>query len=164
MPRFWPVVALLVLAAAGCGGAKTVVVTRTVALEPPASQALYGHIQSLQRRNGEWELRFDPAWFLGGVTANTAAAEDGAVDPGQPVPNDYYIVDEGHRVLTYHVADGARVTVLVRAVKQKRISVAELAKVLDGTSAVQLFEPLDSGVWITVRIDTVRSITQQYLP
>jgi hypothetical protein len=155
---------LAIVVLAGCGGTKTVVVTRTVALEPPANQALFGHIQSLQRKEGRWELRFDPAWFLGGVTANTAAAEDGAVDPGQPVPNDYYIVDEGHRVLTYRVADGARVTVLVRGVKQKPISVAELAKVLDGTSNVQLFEPLDSGVWITVRIDTVRSIVQQYRP
>jgi hypothetical protein len=125
---------------------------------------LFGHIQSLQRKGGAWVLRFDPAWFLAGVTANTAAAEDGAVDPGQPVPNDYYIVDEGHRVLTYRVADGARVMVLVRGVKRKSISVAELAKVLDGTSSVQLFEPLESGVWITVRIDTVRSIVQQYRP
>jgi hypothetical protein len=80
------------------------------------------------------------------------------------VPNDYYIVEEGHRLLTYPVADGARVTVLTGAVKPKRISVAELAKVVDGTSAVKLFEPLDSGVWITVRIDTVRSIKQQYRP
>ena len=27
-------------------------------------------------------MRFDPAWFLTGITANTAAAEDGAVAPG----------------------------------------------------------------------------------
>ena len=44
-------------------------------------------------------MRFDPAWFLSGDTANTAAAEDGAVEPGQPVPNDNYVVEEGHRLL-----------------------------------------------------------------
>src|SRR5262249_31153720 len=140
----------------GCGGTKTVVVTKTVALEPPAQQALFGHIQSLQRKAGRWELRFDPAWFLGGDTANAAA--------GQVVPNDYYVLDEGHPVLTYHLADGAGVLGPGQGVQGKRISVADLARELDGTSAVPLFEPLDSGVWITVRIDTVRSIVQQYRP
>ena len=48
-------------------------------------------------------MRFDPAWFLSGETANRAAAEDGAVPPGQPVPNDNYRVEEGHRLLTYLV-------------------------------------------------------------
>ena len=155
---------MVAVAAAGCGGTTTVTVTRTVALEPPRETTLFGHIDSLVRKDGRWEMRFDPAWFLSGLTANVAAAEDGAVDPGQPVPNDFYVVEEGHRLLTYPVADGAHVTVLVRAVKPKRISVAELAKIVDGTSAVKLFEPLDSGVWITVRIDTVRSIKQQYRP
>jgi hypothetical protein len=39
----------------------------------------------------------DPAWFLSGVTANVAAAEDGVVTAGQPVPNDNHVVNESHR-------------------------------------------------------------------
>ena len=31
-------------------------------------------------------------------------------------------------------------------------------------SDLDLFEPLDTGVWITIDVDTVRSIYQQYRP
>ena len=48
----------------------------------------FGHIKSLKRDGDGYRLRFDPAWFTSGVTANEAAAEDGAVELGQPVPND----------------------------------------------------------------------------
>ena len=44
------------------------------------------------------------------------------------------------------------------------ISVAELARVLAGTSRIRLFEPLDSGVWVTTDNDSVRAIDQQYRP
>jgi hypothetical protein len=42
--------------------------------------------------------------------------------------------------------------------------VAELQKLVAGTSGLDLFEPLDSGVWITIDIDTVRAVYQQYKP
>ena len=53
---------------------------------PPAELVEFGYIKSLDAKGSRYEMRFDPAWFLSGVTANTAAAEDGAVPPGQPVP------------------------------------------------------------------------------
>ena len=73
---------------------------------------LFGHIKSLERSGDHYLLRFDPAWFTSGATANTAAADDGAVEPGQPVPNDNYVVDESHRLLTYLVPETADVTIL----------------------------------------------------
>ena len=79
-----------------------------------ARRRLFGHIESLRAEGDHYELRFDPAWFLSGETANRAAAEDGAVAPGEPVPNDNYVVEEGHRVLTFLVQPTAHVTVLVR--------------------------------------------------
>jgi hypothetical protein len=90
----------LVVWAAGCGSTKTVTKTVTVTTvqaeqAPPARQTLFGHIKSLQAKGGGFVMRFDPEWFLSGSTANAAAAEDGAVEPGQPVPNDNYRVDEG---------------------------------------------------------------------
>jgi len=123
----------------------------------------------MTRTADHFELRFDPAWFLSGETANDAAADDGAVEPGQPVPNDNYVVEEGHRLLTYSVADDAQVSVLTREGDPAQfgataITVAQLAEILDGTSRLRLFEPLDSGVWITVDVDTVRAIDQQYRP
>jgi hypothetical protein len=142
--------------------------TKTV-VRRPCGERIFGHIASLRRTSGRYELRFDPAWFTSGVTANTAAAEDGVVTPGEPVPNDNYRIDEGHRLLTYLVAPKARVTVLTRrgdpaGFGATPISVATLAKLVHGAQPIALFEPLSTGVWLRVRVDTACSIDQQYQP
>jgi len=165
----------LAAAVAGCGSTKTV--TRTVTVSSPAKPSLgapaewteFGHIRSLKRSGGRWLLRFDPEWFLSGITANRAAAEDGAVEPGQPVPNDNYRVDEGRRAFTYVVPDGAKVTVITNRGNPAQlgatpISVAELARIVNGTSTMKLFEPLDSGVWLTIKGDRAVAIDHQYQP
>jgi hypothetical protein len=130
---------------------------------------IFGHIASLSRAGDGYEMRFDPAWFTSGVTANTAAAEDGAVAPGEPVPNDNYRVEEGHRLLTYLVPPSTPVTVLTRegdpaGFGATAISVAELAELVDGKKPVELFEPLDSGVWARYHVDTICALDQQYQP
>jgi hypothetical protein len=136
-----PALALVVaVVAAGCGGTTTVTETKTVTetgLGPPRENVPFGHIASLTRKGDHFELRFDPAWFLSGQTANTAAAEDGAVDPGQPVPNDNYVVEEGHRLLTYLVPNDAHVTVLTRRGNPAQLgatptTVSELARIVQG--------------------------------
>jgi len=143
--------------------------TRTV-LVKPCGDRTFGHIRSLVRdRSGRWVMRFDPAWFTSGVTAKVAAAEDGVVEPGEPVPNDNYRVDEGHRLLTYLVAPGARVTVLTRhgdpaQLGATSVGVPQLAALVRGEKAVELFEGLDTGVWLRVHLDTVCRIDQQYVP
>jgi hypothetical protein len=73
-------------------------------------------------------MRFDPAWFLSGVTANVAAAEDGVVTAAQPVPDDNYVVNESHRPFTYVVPANAHVAVLKRGVESSPITVAQLAQ------------------------------------
>ena len=141
-------------------------------LLPPAAPAgqmvLFGHIRRLTRAGSRYRLRFDPAWFTSGITANTAAAEDGAVPKGQPVPNDNYIVDESGRLLTYLVSPVAHVTVLTnqgtKGITATPITVAELSRIVNGGKHRKLFEPLDSGVWIRIRIDTIRELDQQYRP
>ena len=45
----------------------------------------------------------------------------------------------------------------------KPITVARLAQVVDG-GGPKLFEPIATGFWIRVRIDTVRALDQQYFP
>jgi hypothetical protein len=140
---------------------------KTVVVKP-CGERTYGHVRSLVRKDGRWELKFDPAWFTSGITANTAAAEDGAVEPGQPVPNDNYVVDESKRELTYYVAPHARVTVLTNNTRilSTPIPVSELATIVAKGKSPQhrLFESLNSGVWIRVHIDTVCALDQQYRP
>jgi hypothetical protein len=135
----------------------------------PAGQvAQWGHVKSLVRKGRRYELRFDPAWWLGGVTASRAALEDtGSSD----VPNDYYVVDESHRALTYLVPTTARVTVLVnsgtRGIRPTRIGVAELAQIVKGRNprGRALYDRGNHlGYWIRVAADTVRSLDQQYQP
>jgi hypothetical protein len=171
--------------AAGCGSTRTVTKTTTVTtaatttvtttatsktgLGPPDERVQFGHIQSLTRKGDHFEMRFDPAWFLSGETANITAAEDGAVEAGQPVPNDNYILEEGHRLLTFLVPDEAHVTVLTKdgdaaQLGATPITVSELAQIVQGTSSLELFEPLETGVWIRVTVDTVHTIDQQYQP
>jgi len=160
--------AVLVLAA-GCGGTETVTQTVTVdssakrGVGAPLERVEFGYIESLERKGADYELKFDPAWFLSGETANKAAAEDGAVPPGEPVPNDNYVVNEGHRLLTYRVPPDARVTVLVDSPDGEQITVAELARIVEGKHK-PLWEPIETGFWIRYRIDTVSSLDQQYRP
>ena len=142
---------------------------KTVVVKP-CGEREFGHIKSLVRKGDHYVLRFDPAWFTSGVTANTAAAEDGAVEPGEPVPNDNYVVDESERVLTYLVPTNAHVTVLTNTkdavgnLYATPISVSELAQLVKGEKPVELFEDLESGFWIRVHIDTACSLDQQYRP
>jgi len=166
-------VAVLCLLASGCGGTKTVTRTVTVdataktGLAPPSELVQFGYIRSLKRKGNGYVMRFDPALLLTGITANIAAAEDGAVPPGEPVPNDNYRVNESRRAYTFLVPANAHVTVVTGGggpVGSTTIDVAELARIINGGKHLKLFEPLQTGVWIRYRIDTVRSIDQQYQP
>ena len=140
-----------------------------VVIEKPCGDRIFGHIASLEQRNGHYEMRFDPAWFTSGVTANTAAAEDGVIEPGEPVPNDNYRIDEGHRLLTYLVSPTAHVTVLTNSgdpagFGATPITVSDLSQLIRGQKPITLYEPLDTGVWIRVHVDTACAIDQQYQP
>jgi hypothetical protein len=168
--------AVVLVVVAGCGDTKTVTetVTKTVTVAgtkkqgagPPEVRWEYGYVKSLTAKGAGYELRFDPALLLSGETANVAAAEDGAVEPGQPVPNDNYVLDEGHRLLTYAVPADATVTVLTDSPTGTPITVAQLAQLVAGGNPLgkPLFEPLTTGFWLEHRIDTVRSLAQQYKP
>ena len=118
---------------------------------PAGQQSIYGHISSLTRKGNHYVLRFDPAWLLSGLTASRASREDtGSVD----VPNDNYTRDETLKLLTFLVPASARVTILTRATCSTKATVAKLA---ESTTRRRRF-------WIQVRIDTVRSIDEQYHP
>jgi hypothetical protein len=145
---------LLAALAAGCGGTRTVVQTVTVApsalsaLRAMADQKFYGRIKSLERKSDRYELRFDPAWLVTGLTANVAQAEDEGT-PCQPnacppVANDSYVI-EGTRLVTFVVPANVRGTVLgtggSNGLRSLTITTAQLAELVAGTSSLKLFEP-----------------------
>ena len=177
VPAFGRLVILgIAVVTAGCGGTRTITKTVTVAATPrtglgvPREVVFYGHIKSLARKGSNFELRFDPAWLLGGVTAERAAVEDKVLQPGQAVPNDNYTVDESHRLLTFVVSPTAHVTVLTKGLSATRISVSELAQVVRGRNPQHrsLFDPANhSGFWIRVSNrypNPVLALDQQYHP
>lgn len=136
---------------------------------PPRVVVQYAHVKSLRRTGGRFVMRVDPALWLSGVTAYHAAVEDKAIAPGDAVPNDYYIRDSDHRLLTYRVPSNARVTVLTRGgsgpLPTTTISVAEFAQIVQGKNPKhrRLLEP-KAGFWLRVAIDSVISLDQQYQP
>lgn len=138
---------------------------------PPKVLAHYGHIRSLNRKGSRYELRFDPAFWLSGTTANRAAIEDGAIQPGDSVPNDYYVRDERRRALTYLVPVAAKATVITnkpaQGLRSTQIPVSELAQIVKrkNPKGRVLFDKTNQlGYWIRVSKDTVRSLDQQYQP
>ena len=133
-------------------------------LQPPGQRTEFGYIVSLEPSGDRYTMTFDPAWFLSGQTANVAAAEDGVVMPGEPVPNDNYVVDEGHRLLTYLVASDAAVTVRTGGGEASTITVEELARALHEGGDTTMWDPRTTGTWITADVDTVTAIRQQYRP
>ena len=134
----------------------------------PGEFVLFGHVRSLAPKGDRFELRFDPAWFTTGLTASRAKLEDtGYAD----VPNDSYVVEEGHRLLTYVLPANARITVLTRKGRPDSsgfpstvVTPSQLAELLAGKEPVKLFEGLDTGFWMNVHVDTVCSLRQQYHP
>jgi hypothetical protein len=161
--------AALALLLAACGSTRTVV--RTVTVSPPQRDVVYvGHIVSMTRSGGDYLVRFDPQFDLLGITANVAAAEDMHVSCAprscQPVPNDVYSIDETHRAFTFLMPLATKGTVLTTTGTSfggTQVSASQLAAIVAGRGR-KLFEPLLSGVKITVRIDTITSFAQQYRP
>lgn len=136
---------------------------------PPATIVQYGYVRSLVRSGGAYRLRFDPALWLSGETANRAAAEDGVIGPGEPVPNDYYIRNESRRPLSYTVPRSARVTVVTNSaaggLRSTRIAMSELAAIVKGRNPNRRkLYGRDLGYWVRVAGDRATALDQQYQP
>ncbi len=164
MKRWVVLGAALVAAAAFCGWA----IASLPLFSPPKQITQYGYVASVTQKGREYVLRFDPALWLEGQTANVAAAEDGAVKPGEAVPNDYWIRNADHKLLTYELPAGTHVTILVN-LQTTRVTVAKLAQLLTskaakGCSPYALRLPCLLGFWLRYSIDTVKALDQQYQP
>lgn len=142
--------------------------TRTVVVKtaPCGEQRLYGFVRSLVKQGSTYRMQFDPAIFTSGETANTAAAQDHVIAPGESMPNDNYVVNESRRPYLYLVPPSTPVLVLTPKsyLNGTPVTVAQLAELVAGKTPVKLFEPLDTGFWMRVHVDTACSLAQQYHP
>lgn len=129
---------------------------------PAGQMTLYGHIRTLKRVGGRIEMRFDPAWVTQGLTARRASFADSG---SSFVPGKYYYIEARHRLLTYIVAPSATIRIITNAGTGPMltpIKLSELMRIVNGGPHRKLWEPLSTGVWIRVGVDTIREINQQY--
>ena len=135
----------------------------------PRQLLFFGYVKSATRSGGRYLMRVDPTLMVTGITASTAAVEDGVLRPGEPVPNDYYERNETHRLLTYRVPARAHVTVIVNPGEGPRsavVPVSELVQIVKGKNPRKrpgLWGPA-SGFWIRVKGDQALALDQAYRP
>jgi hypothetical protein len=160
------IVAAVALASSGrpssTGARQSVSPTNLPTAAPAGQMTLYGHIKALKRIGGRIEMRFDPAWVTQGLTARRAMLADTG---SSVVPGKYYYLEAGHRLLTYIVAPSAKIRIITNngtGPTLTPIRLSELYRIVNGGTHRRLWEPLSTGVWIRVGVDTIREINQQY--
>jgi hypothetical protein len=134
----------------------------------PRQTVFFGYPKSLKRAGDHYVARIDPSLMLTGVTASTAAVEDGMLRQGEPVPNDYYERNESKRPLTYRVPANAHVTVIANPgnLRSVVVPVSEFTRIVQGKNPKkrQGLWSTASGFWIRVQGDTALAFDQAYRP
>jgi hypothetical protein len=158
----------------GCGGedAPVAVVTAptTKLISPLADGRYFGYIRALVRQGDSPVIAFDSADFLTGDEAYEAALADGAIGPGEPVSNDYYIRNDDTGVVRVPVDSEARVTVVSCPASCTEGADAELAGFLASladpgeTTLADKYRGTSSQYWVLIRSGRVERIDEQYVP
>jgi hypothetical protein len=165
--------AILFLAAA-CGGEgagegnTTHPTTPTVTTTAAPAGEHFGYVRSVSAAGPATTLAFDEAEFLTGKEAQQAAEEDGVVEPGEAVPNDYYIRNPDKATKTYPIANDAQITA-------KRCSLCRkgqpgelgpfLASFMEGRQTyAQPYRGKYVPYWLTIEDGRVVAIDKQYVP
>jgi hypothetical protein len=135
---------------------------------PLVSGQYFGQIRTIDLEHRR--LTFDVQQWLSGEAANEAAAAAGEIEPGDGVPNDYYIRNVSKAVRTLRLASHVTVTVsrCQGACGQYLGSIRGLAQSFqDNVRNADLAAPYrgaDSIYWITLRSGLVTRIDEQYTP
>ena len=176
-------VAALVVAAlalAGCAVGKNTVSTVTVTTQRPAPKVplgaqdarYFGVPVSISKVDAKrFLLALKPQSYLVGVTANVAFAQQQGTAcaplscPG--VEDDRLVVPAGSQQLTFVLpakTTGTVITVNGGKMHNTTVTASQLAGLLGGAKTPHLIEPLESGVWLAVDVDSVTSFAQQFEP
>jgi hypothetical protein len=124
-------------------------------------------------------IDFDVAQKFSGEAANRAAAEDGFVSPGEPVPNDYYVRNPEKATAPLKLAEDVRVTAAT-PVTRLTLPAETRARCRSGCTEgipVRLADFFASFTksreegsaeggpfWVTIRDGVVLRIDEQYFP
>jgi hypothetical protein len=166
----------LMLGAAGCGGEEkaapepTQTQTSTQPAPPPGPSPAehFGYINSVSTAGPAATLAFDEAQFLTGDAAQKAAEEDGAVAPGEPVPNDYYIRNPDKTTRPLRIANDATITAErcppCRNGRPGELGAFLAAFMKDRQTFADPYRGKYSLYWLTIKDGEVAAIDEQYVP
>lgn len=147
--------------------------TRVTGTTPstPREKREIGVIKRVYSSGGKRYLDIDYIQFLTGDEANAAAIEDDYIEPGDTVPNDYYIRNVNPRIRTFEISNSVAIIAQTYTTNPDGSFVFG-DDVLDFSTFKTIFETNDprnqnmihNPYWITLRGDLITKIEEQYLP
>ena len=158
----------LVAAACGGGGDENAASESESPLTAPSPAEHFGYIRSVSTAGPAATLAFDEAQFLTGQEAQKAAEEDGAVEPGEAVPNDYYIRNQDKATRTLRIANDAKITAkrcpLCRHGRPGELG-SFLASFIEGRQTyADPYRGKYALYWLMIEDGEVVAIDEQYVP
>lgn len=163
---------LLPLALLACGDdGESFAAQTTTTAEPTAPETdlddgrHLGVIEAVEDRGEGVSIELDVVQWLTGDEADRAAAEDGFVEPGEDVPNDYYVRNVNERLRTLAIGDARTIAVVERSCCDTQ----PLASVAEWVEWYRASDPDGFGGpgaywWVTVDDGRVVGIEEQYRP
>ena len=168
--------AALLLLTSACGGsgaadegqpAPPPTQTQTATATPPTAER-FGYIRSVSTAGPTATLAFDEAEFLTGKDAQKVAEEDGVVERGEPVPNDYYIRNPEKTTTTFPIANDAEITArrcpLCRNGRPGELGPFLAAFVKGRQTYAEPYRGKYALYWLTIENGRVAAIDEQYVP
>jgi hypothetical protein len=150
---------------AGCGGdgeSRDVLGTSTPVVRS------FGYIESIDVEART--LRFDAAEFLTGAKGLRAAREDGAIEPEEPLSNDYYVRNSDRSTETLVLADEVAVTrVQCNGGCREKLpgelnALAASFRLGDVPNLSDPYRGRHTQYWLTIEEGEVKRIDELYLP
>jgi hypothetical protein len=113
------------------------------------------------------QLLIDEAEWLSGAEANEAAMEDGVIEAGESVPNDYYNPNEDRARVAMPVADD--VVIVLTTADRNNIPSLKCVSWREFDDTMRNPRPWEHAVgqspfWLTVQNGEMIRIVEQYLP
>ena len=138
---------------------------KRIVAEPSAGEQVvsFGFVREM----GDATFSFDPAELFTGEAANRIAVEEGAVDPGEAVPNDYYIRNVESTAVTKRW-DGSALVVMntfePRGILSPRcVTPGAFRKMFRDPKPGQQIVRI-SPYWLVERDGVVVRLVEQYVP
>ena len=142
--------------------------TQTSTTETPPTAEHFGYIRSVSTAGPTATLAFDEAEFLTGREAQKAAEEDGVVEPGEAVPNDYYIRNPDKTTKTIPISNDAEITArrcpLCRNGRPGELAPFLAAFMKGRQTYAEPYRGKYALYWLTIENGSVVAIDEQYVP